>query len=56
VGLVDAVVPYLIQFAAEISTGTLLIRDVAVTCVGSARGATQGRPRFVVAVFLFCCS
>ncbi|GKA86421.1 hypothetical protein Tco_0808132 [Tanacetum coccineum] len=46
VGLVDAVVPYLIQFAAEISVGTLLIRDVATTCVGSTRGATQGRPRY----------
>ncbi|GJV87317.1 hypothetical protein Tco_1531255 [Tanacetum coccineum] len=44
------------QFAAEIAAGTLLIYDVAATCVGSTRGATQGRPRFVVAVFLFCCS
>ncbi|GJZ14854.1 hypothetical protein Tco_0550531 [Tanacetum coccineum] len=44
VGLVDAVVPYLIQFAAESSAGTLLIRDVAATCVGSTRGATQEGP------------
>ncbi|GKD32698.1 hypothetical protein Tco_1248207, partial [Tanacetum coccineum] len=41
VGLVDAVVAYLTQFAAEIVAGTLLICDVAATCVGSTRGATQ---------------
>ncbi|GKB57843.1 hypothetical protein Tco_0914029, partial [Tanacetum coccineum] len=41
VGLVDAVVAYLIQFAAEIVAGTLLISDVAATCVGSTRGAIQ---------------
>ncbi|GJW27891.1 hypothetical protein Tco_0044766 [Tanacetum coccineum] len=33
---------FCLQFAAEIVAGTLLICDVAATCVGSTRGATQG--------------